>query len=718
MLYITNLFTAVSALRRNFILHSNRPVWFLFLLLFSFIAILSNMASAQSILTTINVGPEAGNGLRPSNVAVNQSLNKVYVVNQSTNNISVIDGTTNIVESTIDLEENELRFIDSIEVNPTSNMIYVAGTISSITIEEGGDGYPIFEENTFITVIDGLTNNVVETISINNAFVSGLAVNPTTNVVYVTGNTAFNGIIGIVDGESNQLVDIISMENIFLDDIAVNVESNTAYVISNPGHSGNSSIKVIDGKDNSISDTITIRNAHFRDIDVNPNTNRIYLVDSSRDKVVVINGANNIVTDSIKINDTHLIDIKVDPVANTIYVIGRPVSNLSEGSRITIIDGSKGSISETIKISDAGLRHIAVNPNTRLIYATEPSLNNVHVINAVDIQDMNIIDTGFMLGDLAINPDTSRIYVVNTQTNALNIIDSSTNEVIDKVTFSLNNTHLEKIVLNPATNTIYIAGSSHTHTFSGSVIHVIDGSSNQIIDSIMLRNMHLSSLAVNPNTNTIYAGGGTHSRFRSRSVIKVINGSRNRITDTIVTNGTGSHIVVNTNTNTIYFGEEDFINPMKSGLTVIDGTNNRIVETIPQMGRIENIAFNINTNRVYVATLVEIVTIDSISTVMNMNVVDGATRQIVDSFLVDTTSAGRSAFGHHQPVSIAINSNTDKVYVGNADNNEVKIIDGANNEIIETFTVGETPVSIAVNRSNNLVYISNQISGSITVIQE
>lgn len=713
MIYISNFFTAFTGLRRDFMLQINRMF-----LLFIVIAICSNMAIAQSILTTINVGPEAGNGLQPSNVVVNQNLNKVYVINQSTNNISVIDGATNLVEATIDLGESQLLFIDSIEVNPNTNMIYVAGTISSINIDEGGDGHPIFTESTFITVIDGLTNAVLDTVSINNAFASGLAVNLTTNVIYVTGNTRFNGIIGVIDGQSNQLIDIVSLKNIFVDNIAVNSESNTAYVISNASNFNNNSVKVIDGKDNSISDTITIRNVFFQDIDVNPNTNTIYLTDSSRNKVRVINGANNRVTDSIEIRDIHLNGIEVDPVANSIYVIGQPIANFVEGSRVTVIDGSNGSVTETIKIADSNLGQIAINTNTSMLYATEPSLNRVHVINGTNNQAVDIIETGFMLGDLIVNPNTNRIYVVNKQTNSLNIIDSLTNEIIDKVTFLLNNTHIEHIVINPTTNTIYFAGDSHGPTFNGSIIHVINGSSNQIIDRIMLRNMHLSSLAVNPNTNTIYAWGTTHSRFRSRNVIQVINGSRNRITDTIVTKGTGSHIVVNTNTNTIYFNTDDFFNPMNTGLTVINGSNNRIVDTIPQMGQIENIAVNINTNRLYVVTLAEIINIDTINTVMNMNVVDGTTGQILDTFLLDATFAGRSALGHHLPLSIAVNSNTNKVYVGNANEDYVKIIDGANNEIIETFTVGNTPVDIDVNRSNNLIYVSNQFSGDVTVIQD
>ena len=359
------------------------------------------------------------------------------------------------------------------------------------------------------------------------------------------------------------------------------------------------------------------------------------------------------------------------------------------------------------------------------------------MINAINIQDVNVVDTGVMLGDLVINPDTNRIYVVSDFTNSLNIIDSLTNEVIDKVAFPLN-THLTRIAINLDTNTIYVGGRLNTATFTGSIIHVIDGSSNQIIDSIMLRNLLLSSIAINTNTNVIYAGGTILLRSRSKNVIQVINGSTNRITATItapihfrnrrplripgILFAAGVHIIVNTNTNTIYFYIDGIFSD--TNLTVVDGTNNSIVGTIPQMGQIKSIAVNINTNMVYVATLSETFNPDTVTISPVMNVVDGATEQIVDSFLLDAsfdTDRGvisEEVIPRPVPISIAVNSNTNKIYVSDADNNEVKIIDGANNEIIETFTVGKTPVDIGVNSSNNLVYISNQASGNITVIRE
>ena len=96
-----------------------------------------------------------------------------------------------------------------------------------------------------------------------------------------------------------------------------------------------------------------------------------------------------------------------------------------------------------------------------------------------------------------------------------------------------------------------------------------------------------------------------------------------------------------------------------------------------------------------------------------MNVIDGRTGQIVDTFLIDSM-----IFALHQPLFIVVNSNTNKVYVGDSAQDNVKIIDGSNNEIIETFTVGKTPVDMGINISNNLIYVSNQISGNITVIRE
>ena len=558
MTYRSKSFAVFLGLKQNFTLHTNCLAWFL--LLFSVMPICNNIASAQSILTTINVGPEAGNGLVPFDIAINQNLNKVYVVNQSTNNVSVIDGSTNLVEATIGLEEDQLLSFDFIEVNSTTNMIYVAGTSISFTRPEDGElNNKNFVQGTInITVIDGITNKIVKTISIDNTFVTGLAVNPNTNQVYVAGNSISHGIIGVINGENNQLADIVSLkENIFVYDIAVNSKSNTAYTIGNRGNSDNNIIKVVDGKDNCISDTIIIRDANFQDIDVNPTTNMIYLTDSSRNEVSVINGANNRVTHRIEIIDMLLDDIKVDSSTNTIYVIGQPTHSLTKESHISIIDGLRGRVTETIEILTGKLYQIAVNPNSSMIYATEPFLDKVHVIDAINNQVVNIIDTGFMLGELAVNPNTNRIYVVNLHTNSLSIIDSLTNEVIDNVTFSLSDTHLERIVINPSTNIIYVAGDSRSSDFNGSIIHVIDGSSNQIIDKIMLRNIDLLSLAVNPNTNTIYAGGVTNTRSRLKSVIRVINGSRNKVTNSILTRGIESPIVVNSNTNTIYFASSN-----------------------------------------------------------------------------------------------------------------------------------------------------------------
>ena len=161
MTNVSKFVAAFLSLRQSFMLRTNYLARFLFL--FSVIAVCNNMVSAQSVLTTINIGPEAGNGLRPSAVAVNQRSNKVYVVNESTGNISVIDGSSNLVEATIDLEKDEPVYTDIsfIEVNPATNMIYSASTISSIEEVDNGDIITTkATPRTVITVIDGITNNI------------------------------------------------------------------------------------------------------------------------------------------------------------------------------------------------------------------------------------------------------------------------------------------------------------------------------------------------------------------------------------------------------------------------------------------------------------------------------------------------------------------------------------------------------------------------------
>src|SRR5260370_23935797 len=68
-----------------------------------------------------------------------------------------------------------------------------------------------------------------------------------------------------------------------------------------------------------------------------------------------------------------------------------------------------------------------------------------------------------------------------------------------------------------------------------------------------------------------------------------------------------------------------------------------------------------------------------------------------------------------QPVAIAVNAATNKIYVANNRDNTVTVINGATNATA-TVAVGQQPDAIAVNAATNLVYVANSSANTDTVL--
>jgi uncharacterized protein len=107
------------------------------------------------------------------------------------------------------------------------------------------------------------------------------------------------------------------------------------------------------------------------------------------------------------------------------------------------------------------------------------------------------------------------------------------------------------------------------------------------------------------------------------------------------------------------------------------------------------VAVNENTGRVY------IVNHDSAS----VTVIDGKTRSAIA-----TVSTGRG------PEGIAVNPLTDRVYVANAGDSSVTVIDGATSMVVATVPTGSYCQAVAVNPATNKIYVANNYAHSVTVI--
>ena len=65
---------------------------------------------------------------------------------------------------------------------------------------------------------------------------------------------------------------------------------------------------------------------------------------------------------------------------------------------------------------------------------------------------------------------------------------------------------------------------------------------------------------------------------------------------------------------------------------------------------------------------------------------------------------------------MAVNPNTNRIYVTNDSSDNVSVIDGASNTVVATVAVGSYPHGVAVNPNTNRIYVANSVSNNVSVI--
>jgi YVTN family beta-propeller protein len=103
-----------------------------------------------------------------------------------------------------------------IAVNPTTNRIYVTNSASNI-----------------VSVVDGLTNTIEANVTLGS-YPYGIAVNPETNLIYVA--TPRSNMTYVIDGATNHIVDTLTIPKEFFPYfISVNPNINRFYVVGTNG---------------------------------------------------------------------------------------------------------------------------------------------------------------------------------------------------------------------------------------------------------------------------------------------------------------------------------------------------------------------------------------------------------------------------------------------------------------------------------------------------
>ena len=296
-------------------------------------------------------------------IAVNSSLNRVYVVAPSFGGISdvlaVIDGQSDKIIATVPLATG--AYLPAI--NPLTNRIYIASCNSYKT--------PL---RCFVAVLDGNDNKLIASIPVTNTpgnGIQGIAVDPITEKVYIAN--ASDNVINVIDGHTDKLAETISINGESPYSIAINPFNRTLYVPL-----GDDQLDVIDTRSEKIVSTPTVGKSNIF-AGVNLNTGEVFVIDTgfrpsdTKDpntgdfvtqepagtaSVSVFNHQGELAARIPVGSAPDALDI--DPVTNLVFVINESAHT------VTVIDGKAHGAAATVGHIEGN--HIAVNPQTRKVY--------------------------------------------------------------------------------------------------------------------------------------------------------------------------------------------------------------------------------------------------------------------------------------------------------------------------------------------------------------
>lgn len=294
--------------------------------------------------------------------------------------------------------------------------------------------------------------------------------------------------------------------------------------------------------------------------------------------------------------------------------------------------------------------------------------------------------TGYKVGDgpmgIAVNPKTNLIYVTNSLSNTISVISGSDDKIIKNISTAFPPL---QVVVNPSTNKVYV---SHQGSVS-----IIEGLNNTLIDNIPISSRDPMAMSVNPNTNYIFVGDGISKN------VSAIDGIENKELAIISTgisidsNMKGIGISVDELRNKIYVA-----NPSTNNITIIDGSNYKILSNVHAYIHPYDIAINPTSSIGYIVGETSLAQIDL------------STNKIQDV----TIPNNLSFFPSFNMVSINPVSNA--AYIPDLYNNVIYKIDSENTTYITTIRVDEMPMYLAINPDTDIVYVSNYRSDTITQI--
>lgn len=245
------------------------------------------------------------------------------------------------------------------------------------------------------------------------------------------------------------------------------------------------------------------------------------------------------------------------------------------------------------------------------------------------------------------------------------------------------------IAIITATNRIYVTNRG------ADSVSIINGSTHSVIDTI-----DISSYGSNPSGIAYHPSGFLYVSLADSDKVAVINASTLSVTQNVDVGDNPAGVAVNPVTGKVYVANFGSTSTALDTVSVISGST--VVNTINVEDAPSQIAVNSVTNRIFVTNKGHG---DNYGQGSSVSVIDGSTDTVTKTIRLvpDISKAGQGPYG------IAVNPNTNKVYVAVIDSHRLVVIDGNDLDASPTYIAPpssyDVPIwMVAVNPDLNRVY--------------
>lgn len=242
----------------------------------------------------------------------------------------------------------------------------------------------------------------------------------------------------------------------------------------------------------------------------------------------------------------------------------------------------------------------------------------ITVVNEKTNKIVNTIYIGGQVGELAVNPVTSRLYACDYNRGLVTVFDTRRNKVITTIPIRGGDGDPSSVVVNVRTNKIYVTDWERA-------VVVIDGATNNIITEIFGPVLP-TRLALNPITRRLYiadenyyGGVGVADTDTDQFITEVF-------TPGMYTTGVAVDFVHHR----VYASEQTSVFN-EAIVTEIDATTNTVLRTLPVPNYLSSVAVDPFRRQIYAANL-EMNTYNF----SKLLVIDAKTFSVVESFSTET----------------------------------------------------------------------------------